>query len=286
MALGLPALAYVLLVAVWPLAQGIGYSLWDYNLIRPQRATFVGLDNYAELWRDPSARHALANTFLFTGLAVGLEIVFGLGLALLLWRDSLFNRVALAFLLLPISVTPLAVGLVFKALLTVEFGPVGWYAREWGFIGERGFFGYPWAAFLTIVAIDVWQWTPLVALILLAGLKALPGELLEAAAVDGASPLARLGHVILPLLLPAVFLALLLRTMDAFRVFDSVFVTTKGGPDDATNVLLFYAVKQGLEFFNIGYAAALANLMLVCIGVLAAGYTILIRRADRRMAGA
>ena len=135
-------------------------------------------------------------------------------------------------------------------------------------------------------AIDVWEWTPLVALILLAGLQSIPGEMVEAAHIDGAGGWQRLRHIVLPMLLPALFLALLLRTMDAFRLFDSVFVTTKGGPGDATNVLLLYAVKQGLEFFEVGYGAAISNVMLVCIAAFAAAYALLIRRADRRFGGA
>ena len=125
-----------------------------------------------------------------------------------------------------------------------------------------------------------------VALILLAGLQSIPGEIIEAAHIDGATGLQRLRHVVLPMLLPALFLALLLRTMDAFRLFDSVFVTTKGGPGDATNVLLLYAVKQGLEFFQIGYGAAISNVMLVCIALFAAVDILLIRREDRRFGGA
>jgi multiple sugar transport system permease protein len=282
----LPATLYVLLVAGLPLLQGLWYSLFDYNLLRPNRRAFAGLGNYARLLADPTARAAIANTFLFTVLAVGIEFALGLGLALLLWRDGAFERTALALLLVPVSITPLAVGLVFRALLSAEFGLVGYWARELGLAAERGFFGYPGSAFAAIVAIDVWQWTPLVALILLAGLKAIPGEMLEAAEVDGASFAQRLRLVVLPMLLPAVFLALVLRTMDAFRLFDSVFATTKGGPDDATTVLMFYAVKQGLEFFNVGYASALSALMLACIGLMAALYVLVVRRADRRFAGA
>jgi multiple sugar transport system permease protein len=281
-----PALLYVLLVAGLPLLEGLWYSLFDYNLLRPNRRAFVGLANYARLAADPTARAAIRNTFAFTIIAVGLEFALGLALAILLWRDGLFERVALALLLIPVSITPLAVGLVFKALLSAEFGYIGYWARDLGLVGERGFFGYPGSAFAAIVLIDAWQWTPLMALILLAGLKAIPGEMLEAAEVDGAGFLQKLRLVILPMLLPAVFLALVLRTMDAFRLFDSVFVTTKGGPEEATDVLQFYAVKQGLEFFNVGYASTLSALMLACIGLLAGLYVAVIRRADRRFAGA
>jgi multiple sugar transport system permease protein len=285
LALGLPALAYVLLIAGGPLLEGLRWSLYDYNLLRPQRTAFVGAENYARLWADASAIRALVNTFAFTVLAVAIEMALGLMLALALWADRPFERIALVVMLVPVMITPLAVGLIFKALLSAEFGLLGYWGRSLGLVGERGFFGDPLAAFASIVAIDVWQWTPLVALILRAGLATIPAELTEAAAADGATGWQRLRLVVLPLLLPASMLALMLRSMDAFRLFDSVFVITKGGPGDATNVLQLYAVKQGLEFFNIGYASAIANLTLACIALMATGFVLLLRRTDRRISG-
>jgi multiple sugar transport system permease protein len=283
--LGGPALAYVVVVALGPLAQGVRYSFYDFSLLHPAQMRFVGLDNYAAVFSDPSARRALLNTFAFTLTAVAAEFALGLSLALLLWRDSRFNRAALALLLVPVTVTPLAVGLIFRALLTPDFGLIGYWAVQLGVSGPRGFLADPVTALPALVGIDVWEWTPLMALILLAGLKTLPGEVLEAAAVDGAGPLARLWRIVLPLLAPTISLAVLLRGMDAFKVFDSVFVTTKGGPGDATNVLMFYAAKQGLEFFDIGAASAVSNVMLVCVGVLAAAFILLVRRADARAVG-
>jgi multiple sugar transport system permease protein len=285
MLIGAPAVLYVLAVAIWPLARGFAYSFHDFSLLHPARTRFVGLDNYAAMATDPSARRAVLNTFAFTFAAVSIELVLGFALALLLWRDSRFNRVALALLLVPTTVTPLAVGLVFRALLTPDFGLIGYYAAAWGLSGPRGFFADPATALPALVAIDVWEWTPLMALILLAGLKGFASELLEAAEIDGAGAVQRFVFVVLPLLWPTVSLAVILRTMDAFKVFDSVFVTTRGGPNDATNVLAFHATKLGLEFFDIGAASAVSTVMLVCIGALSAAFIAIVRRADARAAG-
>lgn len=285
LALGAPAVIYVIAVAIWPILQGLWFSLFDYNLIRPHRAAFVGLENYQRLLFDPTAFRAVVNTFVFTAIAVAVEFALGLAIALLLWRDDLFNRWMLALVLVPLSITPLVVGLVFNALLAADFGLIGYYLAEWGLSDPRGMFADPVQAMAALILIDVWQWTPLMALILLAGLKSLPTDVLEAAEVDGASAVQRFVMVTLPLLLPAVFLALVLRVMDAFRVFDSVFVTTRGGPADATNVLMYYAVKEGLEFFNIGFASAIATVTLACIGLMAAVFVVLIRSADRRANG-
>ena len=281
-ALAAPALVYVLAVAIGPMIQGFLYSFESYNLIRPGSRHFVGVDNYVALWRDLTARSALINTFVFTFGAVAIEFALGLGVALLLWRDDLFNRIALALLLIPATVTPLVVGLVFKALLNPDYGMLGYAFVEMGISGPRGLLADPHRALATLVAIDAWEWTPLMALILLAGLKSLPTDVLEAAAVDGATATQRFRLVMLPLLLPAAFLALILRMMDAFRVFDIIFVTTSGGPADATDTLMIYGVKQGLEFFNIGVASAVSTVIVICIMVMAAAFIAVMQPARNR----
>lgn len=285
LALGAPAVAYVVVLGVVPILQGAWYGFFDYSLMHPARRHFVGLANYAALLGDPAVRAALGNTLLFTAASVALELAGGLGLALLLWRDDRFNQVCLALLLIPVTVTPIAVGLVFKGLLEPDYGPLGYWLAHWGLSSPRGLLGSPRTALATLVAVDAWEWTPLVALILLAGLKALPTDALEAARADGASAWQRFRLVILPLLLPAVFLAVVLRTMDAFRVFDSVYVTTGGGPAGATDTLMLLAVKRGLQFFDVGSAAAVGNLMILCLAALAAVFVPLIRRADRAANG-
>ncbi|WP_176083873.1 sugar ABC transporter permease [Martelella sp. HB161492] len=284
-AMALPVIIYVLVVGVWPLAQGIFYSLYDYNLIRPKRTKFVGLENYVEILTDRTSRQALINTALFTVGAVFFELVLGFILALALWKDDRFNRIVLALILVPVTITPLVVGLIFKGLLASDYGMIGYYLAQWGLTDPRGLFADTRMALATLIFVDVWEWTPLVTLILLAGLKALPGDILEAASVDGATGLQKLRIIVLPLMLPAVLLALILRTVDAFRVFDSVYVTTGGGPGNATNTLMLHAVKQGLEFFNIGYASAIANLTLLIIAVIATVFSVTIRYADRRANG-
>jgi multiple sugar transport system permease protein len=279
---GAPAVLYVLAVAIWPLAQGLSYSFYDYSLLKPAAKTFVGLENYRTLVTNPTAWNSIVTTVKFTVLAVGLEFLIGLALALLLWREGTFERICLALLLIPVTMTPLVVGLVFRALLAPDYGMIGYYAAHLGLSPARGFFGSPGTALGTLVAVDVWQWTPFMALILLAGLKSLPSDVLEAALADGATRGQRFRIIVFPMLLPAVFLALVLRTMDAFRVFDIVFATTNGGPADATDVLMIYGVKQGLQFFNIGFASAIANSMILCIAVLSVVFIVLVRRADRR----
>src|ERR1700685_3877940 len=221
--LGAPALIYVLAVAVWPLAQCVNNSFYDYSLLRPAKTAFIGLDNYRALWINEEARRSIVVSAIFTFSAVAVEFGPGLGLALLLWRDSLFQRVCLALLLIPVTVTPIVVGLVFRALLASDYGMLGYYISSWGLSHPRGWLGDPSSALPTLVAVDAWQWCPFMALILLAGLKSLPTDILEAAEADGATSFQRFRLIILPMLLPVIFLALVLRTIDDFQVFEILF---------------------------------------------------------------
>jgi multiple sugar transport system permease protein len=283
--LALPAFVYVVLVGVGPLARGAWYSLFDYNLQHLARTRFVGLDNYVEVFSDQSARLAIYNTFLFTIVGVAVQLVLGFGIALLLWRDDRFNRMCLAFLLIPATITPLVVGLIFKGLLGADYGLVGYFIANAGLGPQGGLLSDGRTALWVLILIDCWEWTPLMALILLAGLKALPVDILEAAIADGATASQRFTRVILPLMLPSIFLALILRVMDAFRVFDTPFVTTGGGPGDATQTLMLLAVKQGLSFFNIGYASAIGNVTILFIAAIASVLVLAVRRADVRING-
>lgn len=283
--MAVPAVIYVIIVGVWPLAQGAWYSFFDYNLQKPKRTHFVGLDNYINAFADGTTRQAILNTFQFTIVGVAVQLLLGLGIALMLWRDDRFNRTILAFLLIPATITPLVVGLIYKGLLGPDYGLVGYYLANAGIGPKGGLLADGGTALWVLILIDCWEWTPLMALILLAGLKSLPTDVLEAARADGATVLQRFFWVILPLMLPSVFLALILRTMDAFRVFDTPFVTTGGGPGDATQTMMLIAVKQGLQFFNVGYASALGNIAILFIAIMAAALILAVRRADARING-
>jgi multiple sugar transport system permease protein len=228
---------------------------------------------------------AISNTFLFTIVGVAVQLVLGFGIALLLWRDDRFNRMCLAFLLIPATITPLVVGLIFRGLLGADYGLVGYFIANAGLGPQGGLLTDGGTALWVLIMIDCWEWTPLMALILLAGLKALPVDILEAAIADGATGAQRFTRVILPLMLPSIFLALILRIMDAFRVFDIVFVTTGGGPGDATQTLMLLAVKEGLSFFNIGYASAIGNVTILFIAVIGSVLVLAVRRADVRING-
>jgi multiple sugar transport system permease protein len=279
----LPATAYVFVVAVYPLLSAFLISFFDYRLTDPeQRRTFVGLANYSRAFLSLEARVALVNTIAFVAGAVALEAGLGLAVAILLQRDNRLNQVALALLLIPMSITPLVVGLLWKVLYNADFGVIGYYALALGVPIGHGLPAENSTALASIVAVDVWEWTPLMVLIFLAGLKSLPREPFEAALADGATAVQRFWYLTLPMLRPVVLLALVFRSMDAFKIFDVIFAITQGGPGFATTVLNFYIYKQGLTFFDMGYASALSNMLLAIMAVLCYAYIRLLQHSQNR----
>lgn len=274
-----PVLAFVLAIALAPLLFSFFISLTDYRLTDPTQAKpFVGLGNYFKAFQDKAVLETLGNTVVFTVGAVTSQVLLGLALALLMSGETPFMRTLRSLTIMPLALPPLVVGLVWKALYNPQFGPVAYYLKQIGVSVDRGLLGEFTTAMPAVLVIDLWQWTPLLMIIFLAGLKSLPTEMLEAAYVDGASRAQAFFYVTLPMLLPIIFIGVLLRTMNAFKVFDIIFATTGGGPGNATSVLNFHIYKVGLTFFDMGYAAALANILLFMIGVCSAVYILLLRR--------
>ena len=275
----LPLLVFVLLIAVYPLFFSFRISFFKYRLTDPdQIQTFVGLSNYIRAFKDPTFLTSLRVTLLYVAGTVMFEIVFGLGLALLLSSEMRAMRTIRAFILIPMALPPLVVGLVWKSLYNADFGVIPFYLKQLGInVGHGPLAELKWAL-PAVILIDVWQWTPLLMIIFLAGLKSLPIEPYEAAYVDGATRWKSFVYITLPLLKPTLLIALLLRTMQSFKVFDTIYATTGGGPGSATTVLNFHIYTVGLTFFDMGYAAALANILLVVIAVLSIAYILVLER--------
>lgn len=253
-----PLLVLLGVVVAYPL----GYSLWlslTNRTITRREAEFVGIDQYTGLLDNADFGVAMRNTLVFVLVAVALELVLGLALALALHRQRRARDFTRAFLLTPMFVTPIAVGLMFRFLLNQQLGAIPEVLDVLGITID--FFG-PSLALLTIVFIDVWQWTPFMVLLLLAGLEALPRQPFEAARVDGASTWMTFRRVTLPLLRPVIAIAILLRALDAFKVFEYVFATTRGGPGNATETAQLAIYKTGFQFFRLAEAAAMAFVLV------------------------
>lgn len=255
-----PLALALLVVLVYPLIFSFWVSLHDYSLTALEDIRFVGLQNYLELGSNPSFWNALGNTLVFVFGAVFLETILGFSLALLLHRPGhRFTNVFRSILLTPMFITPIAVGLMFRFLLNQQLGVIPYLLGLFGI--QIDFFG-PRLALFSLILIDVWQWTPFMLLLFLAGLESLPAAPFEAARVDGASWGFTLRKVTLPLMKPVILVALIIRGLDAFKVFEYVYAITRGGPGDSTETILYYIYKVAFRFFRMGEAAAMAYVLI------------------------
>jgi multiple sugar transport system permease protein len=278
-----PAVLFAGAVCVYPLVSAFSLSFFDYDLKHAAAGPqFVGFDNYARFLADPLGRQAIVNTLTFAVAAVTVELVLGLAIALMLWRDTRFNKVVTALFLVPVAFTPLVGALLFKNLYSTTYGPLGVIVNALAGGNLDSLVTNPVTAMPAIILVDVWQWTPLIALTLLGGLRSLPDEVIEAAALDGAGYWRRLFAMVLPQLSSFIFIAVVIRTMDAFKVFDSIYAITGGGPGNATTTLNYLAFTEGLQFFNVGYASAISNVLLIIIVAFSAVYVFSLNRLNRK----
>lgn len=274
-----PLLVFVVVIAIYPLFFSFYISFFKYRLTDPnQTRTFLGWANYLTGLEDPQVIKAVTNTFIFVFGTVITEMIVGLGLALLLAAETRLIRTIRSFLLIPMAIPPLVVGLVWKSLYNADFGVIPYYLKALGVDVGRGPLGESATAMPAVILVDLWQWSPLLMIIFLAGLKSLPHEPYEAALVDGATRWQRFWYITLPMLKPTILIGLLLRTMQSFKVFDIIYATTAGGPGTATTVLNYHIYTVGMTFFDMGYAAALANILLVIIAVLSVLYIMALER--------
>lgn len=267
-----PAVFYLAAFSIFPLLYSLTVSFFDWR-VTESRFEFIGLDNYRELAQDAVFWRAAANTAVMTAVGVSLQVVFGTLLALFFNLHLRGSWLVRGILVLPMLLTPVVVGVMWRALLNPDWGMVNWGLGLAG-LPQPLWLGDPSMALLTLTLVDVWQWTPFVFVVVFARLQALPHEVFEAAQVDGAGRLATISRVTLPLLAPAIAFAGIFRAIDAFRTFDLVFGLTYGGPGRATTTLSFWAFENGRVFQRYGYASAIAYVMVI---VAIVGVTLLLR---------
>ena len=265
-----PAFIVIAVILIYPL----GYSLWlsfhEWTLRGfRQGIPFVGLQNYRDLFSNPDFLNSLRITATFVILAVGIEFVLGMGLALLLNHDLRGKNIIRALILLPMMCTNVVIGLTWRLLLNYEFGLVNYYLGVIG-VGPFEWLSKPAVAFSAVILVDVWNTTSFVALLLLAGLQALPEEPFEAARIDGASAWQSFVTITLPLLRQTILVVLLWRMIDTFRIFDVIYLLTAGGPARATETVSIYVYRYGFQSFNLGYASAASYTMILIMLLIAA----------------
>jgi multiple sugar transport system permease protein len=257
-----PLVALFVGVVGFPLGYAFYLSITDYRLTSHGTPNIVGAKNYESALRDGAFWQAFGATALYVCVAVGLELVIGLAIALALQKQRWARDLTRSMLLAPMFITPIAVGLTFRFLLNDQLGAIPHILHGVGI--DYDFFG-PGRALITLAFVDVWQWTPFMVLLLLAGLESIPREPIEAATVDGAGGWYVLRRVILPLLAPVLVVAILLRCLDAMKVFEYVFATTRGGPGTETETLQYFVYQTGIQFFRLGQASSMAFIVLAVV---------------------
>ena len=264
---------------VYPLAYSLGLSFYNYYLPVP-RTTFVGFDNFRFILGDDAFWEALGVTARFTGAAVAIEVVLGVAVALLLDARIPCRRFVNTVVLLPMAITPAVAGLLMRWMFESNWGLVNYFL---GLVGVRGpgWTGDPAWALWSIIFADVWQNTPFVILVIYAGLQSVPVEPLEAAMVDGASRAQTLAHVVFPFLRPLVLFVLIIRSMDAFRIFDQVFVMTGGGPGTTTQTITFYNYVMAFRQLRMGRASALGVITLLILSLVIGAWIYLLYRREK-----
>ena len=278
-----PALASIGAVSIYPVLLGFWLSFRNTTLSSPDDA-FIGLTNYQQLLSDSQFWNAWIHTIEFMGASTLLETIIGLGIALVLSERFFGRSIVRAAVLVPWAIPTVVTSKMFGWLFDGQHGVINYLLRCVGLIHSNlNWYGSPDLALPTIIIADVWKTTPFMALLLLAGLQTIPHDLLEAASLDGATRWQRFWAVRLPLLLPSLLIAALFRALDAFRIFDLVYVLTGGGPADSTEVLSTLTYKNLFSALRFGYGSALSTLMFITEAVVAIAFSLFLFKRLREV---
>ena len=282
----LPAAITLLAITVFPLIYELRLAFMRWELTTSAPAQFVGLQNFGKaLFRDERFWNSMGVTMRLIVFGTSIQLVAGTGLALLLNRLRRSRTVLVSLFLIPVMIAPVVAGFQFRMIYHDQFGPLNYIIElvTGGRWGGLAWIADPKVALFAVMFTDVWQWTPFLMLIVLAGLQSISPELYEAAEVDGASRSQTFGRVTLPLILPVMVIGILIRAMDSFKLFDIIYLVTGGGPGDVTETISFYTYLQGFKFFSVGYTAAMAFLQLIVITIIAQVFVRFQKRQTGRM---
>jgi multiple sugar transport system permease protein len=272
-----PCVLYLLAFAIYPLIYSLRLSFTDLAAA-DAAGNWIGLRNYRDLLYDPQFWNAAKNSLIMVAATVALQVILGTALALFFNLHLKGSWIVRGILVLPTLLTPIIVGVMWRALLNPDWGLINWVILQFG-IEPPNWLGTTEWAMPTLIVVDVWQWTPFVFIIVFARLQALPQDVFEAAQVEGAGPFTTFRYITLPMLMPAIVFAAVFRAVDAFRSFDLIYGLSYGGPARTTTTLAFFSFQNGFSFQNYGYAAAVAYMMLI---ILVIGTTVLLRYVQLR----
>lgn len=271
-----PALIIVLMISIFPLVYSLTTSFMSMRLVPPTPARFVGFGNYIDLLQNPRFWHVAGTTTLIAFISVGLQYVIGLSVALALNSKVPGEGIFRVSFLLPMLVAPVAVALIARQVLNPTMGPLNELMTAIGFPNLPFLTQTSWALG-SIIAVEVWQWTPFVILMMLAGLQTLPDDVYEAAALENATPWQQFRDITFPMLLPISVAVVFIRLIESYKIIDTVFVMTGGGPGISTETLTLFAYQEGFKKFNLGYTSALSFLFLIVITVIGLVYLAILK---------
>jgi multiple sugar transport system permease protein len=264
----LPVIIILLVAAFIPLGWGLALSFFRYKLNMPSVTAFIGLKNYINIFTDELVIRSLRNNAIFASVSVVLEMLTGIVIAMMLSGDTKASRGMTSILMVPMIIAPVAAGTLWRMMLDRTYGVVNYLLS---FVGVKpiSWIGDPKIALYTVSLVDAWLYIPFVAVLVLSSIKSMPTSFLDAARVDGASSWKVFWKIILPIASPVIIIVAMLRFIDAFKVFDTIFVMTQGGPGNATEMLPTYIYRQGIKFLNIGYSSATAIVFVIAMSIIA-----------------
>jgi multiple sugar transport system permease protein len=275
----LPAVAFVVVMMLFPVLYTLSLSFTNWNLTSGSPLQLVWLKSYVRVFSEPRFLLAIWRTFLFTGMAIAAETVFGVAVALVLNREFRGKGLVKLLLLLPLVATPVAIGIVWNLFFDPTIGLAN-YALTLVGLPKSGWVTAASTVIPSLVLVDVWQWTPMIALIVLAGLAGLSSEPYESARVDGANGAQILFRITLPMVMPAILTAMILRSIDALKTFDIIFAMTGGGPGYASETLNILGYKYSFEYFRMGQASVILVVLFLVVLACSLGIMRLRARAE------
>jgi multiple sugar transport system permease protein len=274
----IPSLLFVALMMAFPIAYTFRLSFFSWSMSSTTPPEWVGLGNYSALLHDSRFLLATWRTFYFSAIALVFEVVLGVAIALLLNRDFRGQNLFKTIFLLPMVATPVAMGLVWLLIFEPTMGVANKFLHFFH-IPPQLWLASPHQVLPSLALVDVWEWTPMISLIVLAGLSVLPSDPYEAAVVDGATPWQSFWQITLPLLKPTIIVAIMLRLIDVLKTFDIIYATTQGGPGNSSETLNIYGYILGFQYFKMGAASSL----LVIFFAIVMGFTVLLLWVRKRM---
>lgn len=258
----LPTMVVLLAVNIYPLLYSVYVSLTNYKLTSASTPDFVGLQNYISLVQNPDFLKAMLNTLIYVLFAVSIEIVLGLAIAMLLYRLGKAGNYLLSAFLLPMMLTPVIIGIMWRFMYNYDFGMINAFISSLGF-AKYTFLSNKELAIIFLAMVDIWQWTPYAVLLLFGSLQSLPKDQLEAGSIDGANAFTIFRKITLPFLSQTLTICILIRMIDSIKEYDKVYTMTQGGPGNATETASFFIYRQAFKFFNTAEASAASIILLV-----------------------